>query len=182
LAEGSRSNRNKRKKRIFFRNDIDLERFLKEIQELTSHEMRENSEKARKKKAHPILAYCIRLGPYGRVYIREIGHLGCFAHIKRSLRIAHGLKPLVDIFEEDYEVRVVAELLGVSKEEIKIIGTEKTLIIYVNRQKRKPFLNLDLPCSVNLEMAKATLKNGVLEVVLKKGKSLPSETKRIDIK
>jgi HSP20 family molecular chaperone IbpA len=72
-------------------------------------------------------------------------------------------------------------LPGVSKEKIKIIGTEKNLMIYVNRQKRKPFLNLDLPCSVNVEMVKATLKNGVLEVVLKKGKSLASETKRIDI-
>ena len=181
MAESSRSNRNKRKKTIFFRNNIDLERFLKEIQEVTSHEIRENSEKPQKKKAHPILAYCIRLGPYGRVYIREIGHFGCFAHIKRSLRTAHKLKPLVDIFEEDDEVRVVAELLGVSKEKIKIIGTEKNLMIYVNRQKQKPFLNLDLPCAVNLETAKAKLKNGVLEVVLKKGKSSPSETKRVDI-
>jgi HSP20 family protein len=180
LAENSRSNRNKRKKRIpiLF---LNLESFLKEIQELTSHEIREKSEKPQKKKAHPILAYCIRLGPYGRVYIREIGHFGCFAHIKRSLRTAHELKPLVDILEEDDEIRVVAELPGVSKGKIKIIGTEKNLMIYVNRQKRKPFLNLDLPCSVNLEMAKATLKNGVLEVVLKKGKSLASETKRIDI-
>jgi HSP20 family protein len=181
LAEGSRSNRNKRKKRIFFRNNIDLESFLKEIQEVTSHEMRENSKKPQKKKAHSILAYCIRLEPYGRVYVREIGHFGCFAQIKRSLRTAHELKPLVDIFEEDEEVRVVAELLGVSKEKIKIIGTEKNLMIYVNTQKRKPFLNLGLPCSVNLETAKATIKNCVLEVVLKKGKSLASETKRIAI-
>jgi HSP20 family protein len=180
LAENSRSNRNKRKKRISIL-FLNLERFLKEIQEVTSHEIRENSEKLQKKNAHPVLAYCIRLGPYGRVYIREIGHFGCFAHMKRSLRTAHELKPLVDILEEDDEIRVVAELLGVSKEKIKIVGTEKNLMIYVNRQKRKPFLNLDLPCSVNVEMAKATLKNGVLEVVLKKGKSLASETKRIDI-
>jgi HSP20 family protein len=181
LAENSRSNRNKRKKPIFFGNKVDLERFLKEIQEVTSHEIRENSEKPQKKKAHPIFAYCIRLGPYGRVYIREIGHFGCFAHIKKSLRTTHELKPLVDILEEKDGIRVVAELPGVSKEKIKIIGIKKNLMIYVNRQKRKPFLNLDLPCSVNLETAKATLKNGVLEVVLKKGKSLASETKRIDI-
>jgi HSP20 family protein len=181
LAENSRSNRKKRKKPIFFGNKVDLERFLKEIQEVTSHEIRENSEKPQKKKAHPIFAYCIRLGPYGRVYIREIGHFGCFAHIKKSLRTTHELKPLVDILEEDDGIRVVAELPGVSKEKIKIIGTEKNLMIYVNRQRRKPLLNLDLPCSVNLETAKAKLKNGVLEVILKKGNSLHSGSKKINI-
>jgi HSP20 family protein len=177
LAENSRSNRNKRKKPIFFGNKIDLEKILKEIQEVTSHETKEKSEKP-----HQIFAYSLRLGPYARVYIREISHFGCFAHIKKSLRPAHKLKPLVDIFKEDDEIRVVAELPRVSKEQIKIMGTEKNLMIYVNRQKQKPFLNLDLPCSVNPEMAKATLKNGVLEVVLKKGKSLPFETKRVDVR
>jgi len=181
LAEGSRSNRNKRKKMIFFGNKIDLERFTKRIQDFTSYEIRKNSEKLQKEKAHPILAYCIRLGPYGRVYIREIRHFGYFGHVERSLRTAHESKPLVDIFEEDDGVRVVAELPGASKEKIKIIGIEKNLMIYENRQKQKPFLNLDLPCSVNLEMAKATFKNGVLEVVLKKAKSSASETKRINI-
>jgi HSP20 family molecular chaperone IbpA len=42
-------------------------------------------------------------------------------------------------------------------------------------------MNLDLPCSVNPEAVKATLKNGVLEIVLKKGGSLPFKIKRIDI-
>ena len=117
MAENSRSNRNKRKKTIFFGNKIDLERFLKEIQEGTSQKIKEKSEKPQKKKTQQILAYCIRLGPYGRVYIREIGHSGCFAHIKNSLRTNSELNPLVDILEEDDEIRVVAELPRASKEQ-----------------------------------------------------------------
>jgi len=69
-----------------------------------------------------------------------------------------------------------------NKEQIKDIGTEKNLIIHANSQRQQPTMNLDLPCFVNPETAKATLKNGVLEIVLKKGRSLPFKIKRIVIK
>jgi HSP20 family molecular chaperone IbpA len=179
LVENSRSNRNKKKKPIFFGNKVDLERFLKEIQETVNKEIKEKFEKMQKKKAYPMFGYCVTLGPYGRIYIRELGHCGCLPHIKKSFRTAHELEPFVDILEYDKEVRVVAELPRISNEKINVIGTEKNLMIYMNRQGRKPLLNLDLPCSVNPEKAKATLKNGVLEVILKKGKSLHFGSKEI---
>lgn len=182
LAENSRSNRNKRKKTFFLGNKIDWERFLKEIQEVTRHEIKGKSEKPQKKKLYPLFAYGVTLGPYGRVYIRQIGHFGCFVNIQNSLKTDQKLKPLVDILEEDDKIRVVAELPSANKEQIKIIGTEKNLIIHVNRQRQQPAMNLDLPCAVNPETAKATLKNGVLEIVMKKGRSLPFKIKRIDIK
>ncbi len=163
---------------MFFGKEIDLEKILKEIQELTNKQIREKSERLQKK--HLILAYCIRLKPYRRIHIREIGHSGCFAHIKNKQKTTSESNQLLDIIEEDAEVRVVTELHGTNKEQIRIMGTEKKLMIYVNRQK--PFLTLDMPCPVNIELAKATLKNGVLEIVLVKGKSLHFKTKGIDVR
>ena len=182
LAENSRSNRNKRKKPFFLGNEIDWERFLKEIQEVTRHEIKGKLEKPQNKRVYPLFAYCVTLGLYGRVYIRQFGHFGCFANIHNSIKTDQKLKPLVDILEEEDEIRVVAELPRANKEQIDVIGTEKNLIIHVNKQRQQPAMNLDLPCSVNLETAKATLKNGVLEIVLKKGRRLPLKIKRIDIK
>jgi HSP20 family protein len=169
LAENSRSNRNKRKKPFFLGNEIDWERFLKEIQEITRHEIKGKSEKPQKKKLYPLFVYGVKLGSYGRLSIRQIGHFGCFANIKNPLKTGQKSNPLVDILEEDDKIRVVAELPSANKEQTKIIGTEKNLIIHVNRQRQQPAMNLDLPCSVNPDTAKATLKNGVLEVVMKKG-------------
>jgi HSP20 family protein len=179
LAENSGSNRRKRKKMFFFGNEIDLERFLKEIQEFNMREINKKAEKPRKKK--PVFAYSVTLGPYGRVYIREFGHFGCFANIRDSLKTNHELKPLVDIIEEDDRVHVVVELPGVIKEQVKIIGTEKNVIIQVNGQSQQPSMSLDLPCYVDLDSAEATLKNGVLEVVMKIGRSSSFKVKRIDI-
>ena len=182
MAENSHPNRNKRKKPFFLGNEIDWERFLKEIQETATYEIRGKSAKSQKKKLHPLFAYGVTLGPYGRVYIKEFGHFGCFTNIRDSLKTDQKLKPLVDILEEDDEIRVVAELHRANKEQINIIGTEKNLIIHMNRQRQQPTMNLDLPCSVNPETAKATLKNGVLEIVMKKGRSLPFKIERIAIK
>jgi HSP20 family protein len=182
LAENSRSNRNKRKKPFFLGNEIDWERFLKEIQEVTRHKIKGKSEKPQNKRTYPFFAYGVTLGPYGRVYIRQIGNFGCFADTQNSSKTDQKWKPLLDILEEDDKIRVVAELPRANKEQINIIGTEKNLIIQVNRQRQQPAMNLDLPCSVNPETAKATLKNGVLEIVLKKGRSLPFKIKRIDLK
>jgi HSP20 family protein len=180
LAENSRSNRRKKKKTFFFGNEIDLERFLKEIKKFSMRETNKKTEKPRKKKLYP-LAYSVTIGPYGRVYIRELGHFGCFANIQGSLKPNHELEPLVDIIEEDDKVHVVVELPQVDKEQIKIIGTEKNLIIQVNSLSQQPSMNIDLPCYVDLDTAKATLKNGVLEIVMKIERSSSFKVKRIDI-
>ncbi|HZY46321.1 MAG TPA: Hsp20/alpha crystallin family protein, partial [Candidatus Bathyarchaeia archaeon] len=73
-------------------------------------------------------------------------------------------EPLVDVLQEGNEVVVVTELPGVEKEQIKLESTDRALKIAVESSKRRYFKELELPHLVDPRTAKATYKNGVLEV------------------
>jgi HSP20 family protein len=77
-------------------------------------------------------------------------------------------EPLVDVIDTNGEIRVVAELPGVEKEEIELHGSEDSLTIIVNNPERKYFKEIELPTKVNVKQAKSGYKNGVLEVILPK--------------
>jgi len=77
-------------------------------------------------------------------------------------------------------VRVIAELPGVEKEDIDLRATETSLTISAESQHRKYYKELRLPTPVNPKSAKATYRNGVLEVSLPKagrgrGERIPIE-------
>ena len=84
-------------------------------------------------------------------------------------------EPLVDVMETDDEVKVIAELPGVEKKDIKLYGTEDTLTISVDTAERKYYKKVELPSAVDAKSAKASYKNGVLEVRLKKKKEPEGE-------
>ncbi|NIW11257.1 MAG: Hsp20 family protein, partial [Gammaproteobacteria bacterium] len=73
-----------------------------------------------------------------------------------------------DVITTDKEVKVIAELPGVEKEDIKLHGTEDMLTISVDTPQRKYYKELELPESVDPKSAETSYKNGVLEVTLKK--------------
>ena len=66
------------------------------------------------------------------------------------------------------EIRVVAELPGVEKSDIKLHGTEDSLEISVDTPQYKYYKEVKLPAKVKVKEAKSTYKNGVLEVVIPK--------------
>ncbi|MEM1776413.1 MAG: archaeal heat shock protein Hsp20, partial [Nitrososphaerota archaeon] len=84
-------------------------------------------------------------------------------------------EPLVDVFEEDDTVKVVAEVPGVEKEDINLNATEDMLIISVKTPQRKYYKEVELPAKVDPNSAKASYKNGVLEVTLKKKEGVKEE-------
>jgi HSP20 family protein len=93
-------------------------------------------------------------------------------------------EPFTDIIETKDSVVVTAELPGVAKEDIKINATEEGIEIsaetkaekevekkgYYRRERSlgKYYRSYSLPAKVKPEKAKATYKNGVLEIVLPK--------------
>jgi HSP20 family protein len=88
---------------------------------------------------------------------------------------------LVDVFSEDGSIKVVAELPGVEKQDIKLHATPKTLTSSVDTPQRKYYKEIELPEEVETETAKAIYRNGVLEVTLKKtGKKPKGEPIKID--
>jgi HSP20 family protein len=120
-----------------------------------------------------VYGYSMKIGPDGKPEIREFGN------IKKSLKgpqVRNEREPLVDIVETNKEIRVVAELPGVEKTDIKLHGTEDSLTISVNTPQTKYYKEVTLPVKVKVKEAKSTYKNGVLEVVFPKA-NVPKETK-----
>ncbi len=112
-----------------------------------------------------VYGYSMKIGPDGKPEIREFGN------VKPSLRgpqVKEEREPLVDIFETDHEVHVVAELPGVDKEDINLYGTEESLTISVDIPQYKYYKEIKLPTKAKVKEAKTRYKNGVLEVTLPK--------------
>ena len=115
-----------------------------------------------------VYGYSMKIGPDGKPEIREFGN------IKKSLKgpqVKEEREPLVDIVETDGEVRVVVELPGVEKSDIKLHGTEDSLTISVDTPQYKYYKDVTLPVKVKVKDAKSAYKNGVLEVVLPKAEA-----------
>jgi len=104
------------------------------------------------------------------------------------------VSPSVDIFEDKDEVVVKAEIPGMVKEDVDVNITENTLTISGEKKKEEKVEKKDyycfersygsfsrsfrLPSDVQTEKAKATFKNGVLEIRLPK----TEEAKKKEIK
>ena len=88
-------------------------------------------------------------------------------------------EPLIDIIESDEQVRVLVELPGAMKDDIRIDANERLLEIDLDSESKQFHERIDLPCVVLPESVKASYKNGVLEISMKriakkrKGRSVP---------
>jgi HSP20 family protein len=120
-----------------------------------------------------VYGYSMKIGPDGKPEIQEFGNL------KKSLtgpQVKEEREPLVDVVETNNEIRVVAELPGVEKTDIKLHGTEDSLTISVDTPQSKYYKEVNLPAKVKVKDAKSTYKNGVLEVIIPKVEA-PKEPK-----
>ncbi|SEA23889.1 HSP20 family protein [Haloplanus vescus] len=74
----------------------------------------------------------------------------------------------VDIYEDDEEVRLVADLPGVEKDAIELKCDGKTLTISATSPHREYDERVRLPARVDEHSASATFNNGILEVTVDK--------------
>jgi len=124
-----------------------------------------------------VYGYSMTVGPDGKPQIREFGNVKPslkpetpFGSRRPSLDIKEEREPLVDVVSTDNEVKVVAEVPGVDKKDIKVYTTEKTLTISVDTPQRKYYKEVELPTPIDPKTAKSVYKNGVLEVTMTKAK------------
>ncbi|MEJ5326739.1 MAG: archaeal heat shock protein Hsp20 [Candidatus Bathyarchaeia archaeon] len=158
----------------------DIDRMFREMEKRIEEEFRIFTEKVPKeyvkerklpdgstvKEFGPfVYGYSMKIGPDGKPEIREFGN------IKKSLQgpqVKEEREPLVDVIETDGEIRVVVELPGVEKSDIKLRGTEDSLEISVDAAQYKYYKEIALPAKVKVKEAKSSYKNGVLEVIFPK--------------
>ena len=176
----------KRRNRDPFFGDVDD--MFREMEKMMDEEMKSFTEKVPKeyvkerklpdgstvKELGPfVYGYSMKIGPDGKPEIQEFGNLK--KGLKGPPEIKEEREPLVDIVETEGEVRVVVELPGVEKTDIKLRGTEDSLEIAVDTPHYKYGKEVQLPAKVLVREARSTYKNGVLEVILPKAS--PSKPK-----
>ncbi len=111
-----------------------------------------------------VFGFSMNAGPDGRPVIKRFGNPASEPSGER----ASSLEPLVDVVEEDGEIVVVAEVPGVEKDEIRVKVKGTTLTIHADNPARPYHKEVELPAKVSKEDAKSAIRNGVLEVRLKK--------------
>jgi len=119
-----------------------------------------------KKEFGPIVyGYSVTIGPDGKPVVREFGNVRS-REGKPWKAIQDKREPLVDVVSSGKEVRVIAEMPGVNKEDISVTVNERSMVISVDRKDRGYYKELDLPGLVDPKGAKSTYNNGVLEVTI----------------
>jgi HSP20 family protein len=113
-----------------------------------------------------VFGFSVRMGPDGKPVIQRFGNRP--PGMEEAPEGPHILEPLVDVIEEENELVVVAELPGVEKDQIKVKVRGQSLSIDVDNPQKPYHKVLDLPVKVRKEDAKSSIRNGVLEVRLKK--------------
>lgn len=125
-----------------------------------------------------VYGFSMSVGSDGKPVIREFGNVEPSA---KGPLLKEEREPLVDVMDEGREVVVVTELPGVEKDEIKLDATERSLKISVDSAKRRYLKELDLGHLVDPRTAKATYKNGVLEVrLMKSDEKRPTQPIKIE--
>lgn len=139
-----------------------------------------------------IYGYSYRLGPDGKPQFTEFGNVRhcsprdcgpqgprCTLPMPGSSR-QNTREPRVDIIENKKTISITAEIPGVSKDDIELDLTESCLVIKVEREDRRYYKEITLPCKVKTADVTASYRNGVLDVVVKKLKA-GKKGKRIPI-
>lgn len=164
-------------KKPFFK---DIEDMFHEIEKMMEHEFEDFQEKVPKefikerklsdgstvRELGPFVhGYSVKIGSDGKPDIQEFGNL---KKAPGGTKVKEEREPLVDVVDNADEIRVVVELPGVEKSDIKLYGTDDSLTISVDTSQYKYYKEVELPAKIRTKEARSTYKNGVLEVVIPK--------------
>ena len=131
-----------------------------------------------------VYGYSMTIGPDGKPNIREFGNVKSpFAGrgLFEQPSISSEREPLVDISSTDREVKVIVEMPGIKKENIKINAYENSVEIISDDPQRKYHKVIDLPPEADIETVKSIYNNGILEIVFNKKKQTKSKGKEIKV-
>ena len=88
---------------------------------------------------------------------------------------------MVDVTTTDSEVKAVLEMPGTSKDKIKINAYDNTVEVRSEDPQRKYHKTFEIPAETDIETAKSTYNNGILEITFKKKEQTKAKGKTIKI-
>jgi HSP20 family protein len=131
-----------------------------------------------------VYGYSMTIGPDGRPKVREFGNVkspfSSKGFFTRPL-VSSEREPLADVTTTDKEVKVVVEMPGVSKENIKVNVYDNSLEVTTTGTDRKYHEVIEIPPETDIETVTSTYKNGILEIAFKKKEQTKPKGKQIKI-
>jgi HSP20 family protein len=108
--------------------------------------------------------YTMTVDPDGKPIVKEYGNA------KPELVSAPNTRePIVDTIVDEKEklVKLVAEMPGVDKSDLKVVVQDKSVNLSAEHGEKKYQVNVPIQYKVDENSAKASYKNGILELVFK---------------
>jgi HSP20 family protein len=129
-----------------------------------------------------VYGYSMTIGPDGKPKVREFGNLKSsrrFGGMGRP-EISGEIEPLVDVTTTNKEVKVVVEMPGISKDNIRINVYDGSLEVKSEDPQRKYHRRIEIPAETDIETAKSSYNNGILEITFKKKEQTKGKTIKIE--
>ncbi len=141
----------------------------------------ETKEDGKVREVGPIVyGYSMTIGPDGKPYVREFGNIKSARNnnvkkiggkLDQSSQISSEREPLVDVNTTDKEIKVVVEMPGIKKVDIKINVYDSRVEVTTSKDaQRKYYKNIELPEQAEIETARSSYNNGILEITFDKKK------------
>lgn len=141
----------------------------------------ETKEGGKVREVGPIVyGYSMTIGPDGKPHVREFGNVKSLKNgsgsgngsmqtvgpqLQQPSHISAEREPLVDVNTTDKEVKVILEMPGIRKADIKIKAYDsKVEVTTAKDAQRKYHKIIDLPEQADIETARSVYNNGVLEI------------------
>ena len=138
-------------------------------------------EGAKVREVGPIVyGYSMTIGPDGKPHVKEFGNVKA-STMGTAPILSSEREPLVDISINDKEVKVIVEMPGVKKENIKVNAYDSSVEISTDDQQRKYHEVIDLPPEADIETASSRYNNGILEVVFSKKQQSKPKGKEVKV-
>ena len=117
------------------------------------------------KQAKGVYGFSVRTMVGGKPIVETFGNL---KETPKGPVVEEVREPMVDVFDEKDHILVIAELPGVSEDEIKIDVEGDILKLTASNKERKYAKEVLLPAKAKKEGMKPVYKNGILEITLLK--------------
>jgi HSP20 family protein len=126
-----------------------------------------------------VYGYTATIGPDGKPKIKEFGNVRPSLGPAASAMLSSEMEPFADVQTYDKDIKVTVEMPGISKQDIKVNAYDGYVEVSTAASaKRRYYKKIELPPEADIDTAKSTYANGILEVTFsKKAKPKGKEVK-----
>jgi len=151
--------------RMFEETFRDIERVPKEL--IREYETPTGG---RVKEVGPLVyGYSMTIGPDGKPKVKQFGNIRSLGAGMSQPSLTAEREPLADVTATNKDVKVTLEMPGISKQDIKINVYEDSVEVSTTETAPKKYRRvIELPQESDIESAKSTYTNGILEITFKK--------------